>query len=72
VLTVKTSSGATAVQIVHLSRRGLREIEHLGFAHDDVELDTGAPGGPLPITFSRMGCLLDALSRGYVSLVEAR
>jgi len=28
-------------------------------------LDTSAAGGPLPITASRMGCLLDALSRGY-------
>jgi hypothetical protein len=33
VRTVKTSSGATAVQIVHSSRRGARKIEHLGSAH---------------------------------------
>ena len=67
--------------------RGSREIEHIGSAHDDVELellkaaarqrlaagqgeldlglDTSAPGGPLPITASRMDCLLDALSRGF-------
>jgi hypothetical protein len=32
--TVKTSSGATAVQIVWSSRRGSRAIEHLGSAHD--------------------------------------
>ena len=32
--TVKTASGATAVQIVHGSRRGSRDIEHLGSAHD--------------------------------------
>jgi hypothetical protein len=85
--TVKTSSGATAVQIVHSSRRGSRDIEHLGSAHDDAEvellkaaarqrlaagqgvldlgLDTSAPGGPLPITASRMGCLLDALDRAW-------
>jgi hypothetical protein len=84
---VKTSSGATAVQIVYSSHRGSRQIEHLGSAHDDVELellkaaarqrlaagqgvldlglDTGAPGGPLPITSSRMGCLLDALERAW-------
>jgi hypothetical protein len=31
-------------------------------------LDTGAAGGPLPITASRMGCLLDALSRAYDAL----
>jgi hypothetical protein len=87
VRTVKTASGATAVQIVYSWHRGSREIEHIGSAHDDVELellkavarqrlaagqgeldlglDTGAPGGPLPITASRMGCLLDALSRAY-------
>jgi len=85
--TVKTSSGATAVQIVHSSRRGSRDIEHLGSAHDDAELellkaaarqrlaagqgeldlglDAGAPGGPLPITATRMGCLLDVLDRAY-------
>ena len=37
--TVKTSSGATAVQIVWSSRRGSRRIEHLGSAHDDAELE---------------------------------
>jgi hypothetical protein len=85
--TVKTSSGATAVQIVHSSRRGSRDIEHLGSAHTaaevellkaagrqrlaagqgvlDLGLEAGAPGGPLPIISSRMGCLVDALSRGY-------
>jgi hypothetical protein len=85
--TVKTSSGATAVQIVHSSRRGSRDIEHLGSAHTAAEvellkaagrqrlaagqgvlelgLDAGAPAGPLPIISSQMGCLIDALSRGY-------
>jgi hypothetical protein len=86
VRTVKTKSGATAVQVVWSSQRGSREIEHLGSAHDEAglemlkatgrqriaagqaELDLGlepAGGGPLPITSSRMGCLLDALERGY-------
>src|SRR5438034_6510614 len=85
--TVKTASGARAVQIVHSSRHGSRDIEHLGSAHDDVELEllktvarqrlaagqgeldlglaVGAPGGPLPITASRMGHLLDSLERAY-------
>ena len=36
--TVKTASGATAVQIVWSWRRGSRSIEHLGSAHDEVEL----------------------------------
>jgi hypothetical protein len=39
VRTVKTASGATAVQIVHSSRRGSRDIEHIGSAHDDAELE---------------------------------
>jgi hypothetical protein len=34
--TVKTSSGATAVQIVWSTRRGSRKIEHLGSAHDEA------------------------------------
>jgi hypothetical protein len=91
--TVKTTSGATAVQIVHSPRRGSRDIEHIGSAHDDVELALlkaaarqrlaagqgeldlglevteparrGASGGPLPITASRRGCLLDALEHAY-------
>ena len=85
--TVRTSSGATAVQIVYSSRRGAREIEHLGSAHSgaevellkaaarqrlaagqgefDLGLDTAAAGGALPITASRMGCLLDALQYAY-------
>jgi len=36
--TVKTASRPRAVQIVHSSRRGSRDIEHIGSAHDDVEL----------------------------------
>ena len=93
VRTVKTASGATAVQIVHSSRRGSRDIEHIGSAHDDGELELlkavarqrlaagqgepdlglerteparrGKGGGPLPITSSRMGCLVDALEHAY-------
>jgi hypothetical protein len=87
VRTVKTASGATAVQIVYSWHRGSREIEHVGSAHDELELellkaaarqrlaagqgeldlglDTGAAGGPLPITASRMGCLADALEHAY-------
>jgi hypothetical protein len=39
VRTVRTKSGATAVQVVWSSRRGSREIEHLGSAHDEAELE---------------------------------
>jgi hypothetical protein len=39
VRTVKTASGARAVQIVYSSRRGSRDIEHVGSAHDDAELE---------------------------------
>jgi hypothetical protein len=39
VRTVKTASGATAVQIVWSTRRGSRQIEHLGSAHDNGEVE---------------------------------
>ena len=35
---MKTSSGATAVQVVWSWRKGSRSIEHLGSAHDEMEL----------------------------------
>ena len=38
VRTVKTSSGATAVQVVWSWRKGSRSIEHIGSAHDNVAL----------------------------------
>ena len=38
VRTVRTASGATAVQIVWSSRRGSRSIEHVGSAHNEAEL----------------------------------
>lgn len=39
VRTVKTSSGAVAVQIVYSNRRGSRQIEHIGSAHGEAELE---------------------------------
>lgn len=39
VRTVKTASGARAVQIVYSNRGGKRRIEHIGSAHDHVELE---------------------------------
>jgi hypothetical protein len=38
VRTVRTASGATAVQIVHGKHGRSRDIEHVGSAHDEVEL----------------------------------
>lgn len=35
----ETASGATAVQFVWSFRRGSRNIEHIGSAHDDAELE---------------------------------
>jgi hypothetical protein len=37
--TVKTTSVATAAQVVWSSQRGSRQIEHLGSAHDRAELE---------------------------------
>jgi len=89
VRTVATSSGAQAVQIVYSNRRGARSMEHIGSAHDEVELELlktvarqrlaagqgaldldldgeqAASGGPLSITSSRMGHLVDALTHSY-------
>lgn len=39
VRTVKTASGAIAVQIVWSSRRGSRSIEHVGSARNDAEVE---------------------------------
>lgn len=39
VRTVKTASGARAVQIVHSQHRGSRDIEHIGSAHTDADLE---------------------------------
>jgi len=38
VRTVRTASGARAVQIVH-SHRGSRDIEHIGSAHTDADVE---------------------------------
>jgi hypothetical protein len=39
VRTVRTASGTTAVRIVHSAHRGSRDIEHIGSAHDDIQLE---------------------------------
>ena len=47
VRTVRTTWGATAVQIVPWSRRGSRDIERLGSALDDVERELLTAAGPV-------------------------
>jgi len=39
VRTVRTASDAIAVQSVYSCHRGSRQIEHIGSAHDDAELE---------------------------------
>ena len=38
VRSVKTSSEATALQIVYSNRRGAQKVEHLGSAHTEAEV----------------------------------
>jgi len=75
--TAKTTSGATAVQIVHSSRRGSRDVEHIGSAHD-VELEVLkvaarqrlAPGqGELDLALERTEPAKRALARRLSSLL---
>jgi hypothetical protein len=54
---VKTSSGATALQIVHSFHRGSRDIGYIGSAHDDA-------GRAAADHFLSDGLSADALSRG--------
>jgi hypothetical protein len=56
--TVKTASGAIAVQIVHSSRRGSRDIEHIGSAHDDAELELLKAVAPRPHPPQSPGALI--------------
>jgi hypothetical protein len=56
---------------LELLKAAARERLAAGQDELDLGLDTTAPGGPLPITASRMGCLLDALEHAYRVLEEA-
>jgi hypothetical protein len=47
------------------ARRPVRRADRGRTGELDLGLDTGAPGGPLPIIASRMGVLLDALARAW-------
>ncbi len=50
---------------MELLKAAARQRLAAGQAELDLGLDTAAPGGPLPITASRMGWLLDALEHAY-------
>jgi hypothetical protein len=50
---------------VELLKAAARQRLAAGQGELDLGLAVGAPGGPLPITASRMGQLVDALAHGY-------
>jgi hypothetical protein len=54
--------------VLELLKAVARRRQAAGQGELDLGLDPGAPGGPLPITGSRMGCLLDALEHVYAVL----
>jgi hypothetical protein len=77
--TVRTASGATAVQIVHGSRRGARDIEHVGSAHDEQELEAlkAAAGQRLSAGQGELDLGLDAargepVGSGPLQIVSSR
>ena len=75
VRTVRTASGATAVQIVYSNRRGSRRMEHLGSAHDEAELEAlkAAARQRLAAGQSELELGLDAVSAaGPLEIVSSR
>ena len=50
---------------LELLKAAARQRLAAGQGELDLGLDTCAAGGPRPVIASRMGCLLDALSRAY-------
>jgi hypothetical protein len=50
---------------VELLKAAARQRLAAGQGELDLGLEAGAPGGPLPITSSRMGHLVEALAHGY-------
>jgi Transposase DDE domain len=82
VRTVRTSSGAVAVQVVWKSARGSREIEHLGSAHTDAEVEllkavaaqriaAGQDQLPLDLAGTREPAALEILSSRMGRLLDA-
>lgn len=74
VRTVKTASGATAVQVVWSSRRGSRDIEHVDSAHDDEELETlkAAANQRLAAGQGELDLGLDAAAPGPLEIATSR
>jgi hypothetical protein len=66
VRTVKTKSGATAVQVVWSSQRRSRKIEHLGSAHDEAELEMLKAAGRQRIAAGRPSSTWDSTRQAAV------
>ena len=82
VRTVRTSSGAVAVQVVWKFARGSRDIEHLGSAHTDAEVEllkavaaqriaAGQDQLPLDLAGTREPAALEILSSRMGRLLDA-
>jgi len=75
VRTVRTASGVTAVQIVYGSRRRSRDIEQLGSAHDEAELEALKAAAARRLTRGQdeLDLELDAVaSAGPLEIVSSR
>ena len=76
VRTVKTASGATAVQIVWSSRQGSRNIEHVGSAHDDSQVEVLKVAAGQRITQGQgeldLGLSLAEIGSGPLEIIGSR
>ena len=72
--TVKTTLGATAVQVVWSSRRGSREIEHLGSAHDEAGLEALKAAAQQRIAAGQLelGLGLEPAGSGPLTIISSR
>jgi hypothetical protein len=55
---------------LELLKAAVRQRLAAGQGELDLGLDAGAAGGPLPISASRTGCLLDALEHAILEIVK--
>ena len=73
--TVKTASGATAVQIVYSMRRGSRQMEHIGSAHEDAEVEllkAAAISGCMRCKVRSISVWTSRWPRGFVAVGRCR